>query len=405
MRGTIFRRGKAKNRWAIVLDRGYIVDPETGKKKRSQTWVSFKGTKKQAEDKCNELVGQVNRNEFVEPSKMTVGQWLDQWLEVKVKPHRRPHTYKSYSTVVERHLKPALGHILLQQLQAIDIERFHARQAKLKASSRQTHQAVLSNALKSAAKARLVQRSVASDVEGKPKAQRTTDDLIAQCWSAEDARAFLVATKSESPQVQAFFATALDTGARKGELHGLRWEDVNLDAGTLRIVRQLYHPGKRKVGEDGEVRIEPVFGDTKTKKPRTIDLGPDTVRLLREHRRKQLEVKMKNRDIYRDHGLVFACELRDPRDPGRELGMALSNSTLGSTVFSRLTKAAGVKRIKFHGMRHTCATLMLGAGVPVKIVSERLGHSNVMITLNTYAHVLPGMQKEAASQLGALLHG
>ncbi|MBS1818046.1 MAG: site-specific integrase, partial [Acidobacteria bacterium] len=163
--------------------------------------------------------------------------------------------------------------------------------------------------------------------------------------------------------------------------------------------------GKPMVGDDGEVRIEPTFGPTKTKRARTIDLGPETVRLLREHRRTQAELKMQNRNIYRDHGLVFARELREPRDPRGDLGMPLSDSTLGSTVFRRLTKAANVKRITFHGMRHTCATLMLAAGEPAKVVAERLGHSNVMITLNTYQHVLPGMQRAAATRLGALLHG
>lgn len=405
MKGTIFRRGKAKDRWTIVLECGYKIDAETGEKKRDQRWISFKGTKEQAEIHMADLIGKVARHEFVEPSKMTVGQWLDRWLDAKVKPSRRPHTYKSYSTIVARHLKPALGHIPLQQLQAMDIERFHAEHATLKASTRQVHHAVLSNALKSAVKARLVYRSVASDVEGKPKSAHMTDDLIAQCWSAEEARAFLAATKNESPQVQAFYDLALNTGARKAELHGLKWEDVNLDAGTLRIVRQLDHPGKPKASDDGEVRIVPVFGPTKTKKPRTLDLGPDTVRLLREHRRTQAELKMANRNTYCDHGLIFAREVREPRAPNGELGMPLPDSMLGSSVFKRLTKQAGVKPIKFHGMRHTCATLLLADGEVAKVVAQRLGHSNVMITLNTYQHVLPGMQKAAATRLGALLRG
>lgn len=237
MRGRVFKR--YKNSWAIVLDKGYRADAATGKKKRIQTWVAFKGTKKQADARCAELVAQGNRGEFVEPSKITLAQHLDRWLAVSVKPRRRPHTYKSYSTIVEKHLKPALGHIRLQQLQAADIERYYAEQTTLKAGTRQTHHAVLSNALKSAVKAKLVYRSVASDVDGKPHSQRTTDDLIRECWTAEEARSFLAATRGESVQVRAFYALALDTGARKAELHGLKWEDVNLEVGSLRIVRQL----------------------------------------------------------------------------------------------------------------------------------------------------------------------
>lgn len=403
MRGRVFKR--YKNSWAIVLDLGYRIDPKDGKKKRKQKWVAFKGTKKQADAKCAELSGQVYRKEFVEPLKITVGEWMTEWLETTVKPSSRPHTYKSYETTIRKHLKPALGDIPLQQLTATDIERYHAERPQLSAGTRQTHHAILSTALNEAVAKYLVFRNVAKIVKGKPHPDRTTDDLIANCWSVQEARAFLAATKSESAQVQAFYSLALDTGARKAELHGLKWEDVNLDTGSLRIVRQLDRRSKRDVGEDGEVRIVPDTGPTKTKRARTIDLGPETMRLLREHRRTQAELKMKNRDHYRDHGFVFACELRDPRDPQGELGMPLSFSTLGSTVFKRLIKAAGVRRIRFHGLRHTSATLLLGAGEPAITVANRLGHTDVTITLNTYGHVMPSMQQQAAARLGALLHG
>ncbi|MBS1819612.1 MAG: site-specific integrase [Acidobacteria bacterium] len=404
MRGTVIRRYKGS--YSIVLDLGYAVDAATGKRKRQQKWITFRGTKKQAEQHCNDLVGKANRKEFVEPSKMTVGEWLDHWLDVACKPpRRRPRTYETYRSTVDQHLKPGLGHLRLQELQAMHIERYHAERTHLSAGTRQLHQAVLTTALKSAVKARLLYRSVAADVEGKPHPHRTADDVIANCWTAEEARAFLAATKTEPLQTRTFFALALDTGARKGELHGIRWDDIDLDTGTLRIVRQLEDPGKVRRREHAGTKTEPAFGPTKTKRARTVDLGPDTIRLLREHKRAQAELKMQNRTTYRDYGLVFAREVRETKNLMGELGMPLPTSTLGGIVFKRLIAAAGVKRITFHGLRHTCATLLLNVGEPIKVVSERLGHTNVMITMNTYAHVMPGMQKAAATRLGALLHG
>jgi len=134
-------------------------------------------------------------------------------------------------------------------------------------------------------------------------------------------------------------------------------------------------------------------------------LSAETVALLRTHKQDQAALKMANRTTYHDFGLVFAKawgELRTRRDL---LGQPLQANNLGERSLDRLAKMAVVRRIKFHGLRHTCATLLLQAGVPVHVVAERLGHSDVNITLNTYAHVLPDMQRSAADRLGTLLHG
>jgi integrase len=174
---------------------------------------------------------------------------------------------------------------------------------------------------------------------------------------------------------------------RKGELCGLKWEDVDLDARKVRGVRQLASP---QLGEDGQ----PVFGPTKTGRVRTITIDSETAALLREHRKTQREAMMQRRSAHQDFGLVFT------RDDGEPLLM----NNLGQREYAKLITAAGVKAIKFHGLRHTCATLLLQAGTPVHVVSERLGHSKVSMTLEVYAHVLPDMQNDAAAALGALLH-
>jgi integrase len=136
---------------------------------------------------------------------------------------------------------------------------------------------------------------------------------------------------------------------------------------------------------------------------RTIDIAAETVELLRTAKAHQAAVKLRNRQHYHDHGLVFAKDWSEARH-GDTLGHPLQANNIGQREYARLIKAAHVRPIKFHGLRHTCATLLLAAGVPSKVVQERLGHRKIGTTLDTYAHVLPSMQRDAARQLAVLLH-
>ena len=158
-------------------------------------------------------------------------------------------------------------------------------------------------------------------------------------------------------------------------------------------MRQLIKPG-----------APPQLGPTKNGKPRTINLTPKTVDLLRQHKAQQAQMKLANRGTYQDFGLAFAKDWWGVRTHGQTLGHPLQSNTIGQGEFKRLIAQAGIKRIKFHGLRHTCATLLLQERVPVHVVSERLGHKRVEVTLGIYAHVLPAMQQDAASTLAALLH-
>jgi integrase len=244
-------------------------------------------------------------------------------------------------------------------------------------------------------KEKLITANVAVDLDGKPRRSREkSDEARLHAWTAEEAARFLDAAKNAGAQPAALYALALDTGMRKGELGGLRWENVDLAAGTVRVVEQIVTLGEK-----------PEFGPLKAGKPRTISLAAETVELLRTHKRMQAEVKLKNRTRYADHGLVFAKEWNDMRKRTDTLGYPLQLNNLGQREYAALIKAANVRRIKFHGLRHTCATLLLQAGEPVHTVSRRLGHSKVTMTLEVYAHVLPDMQKSAATTIGRVLYG
>jgi integrase len=239
-----------------------------------------------------------------------------------------------------------------------------------------------------------VTRNVASLVIGKPQWKRDHEDVARNVWDADEARKFLAAAKAAGAQPAALYAFALDSGARKSELCGLQWGDLDLEKGTVTFIRQLTKTGRA-----------PEFGPVKNGVPRTVDLAAETVELLKAHKRAQAELKMRNRTAYHDLGMVFAKEWGDLHGREDSLGLPLQSNNLGQREFARILKAAKVKTITVHGLRHTSATLLLKAGVPAQVVQQRLGHKRIEITLGIYAHVLPSMQQDAARRLGALLHG
>jgi integrase len=391
MRGTLKQRSPGS--WTLIIDLGYQVDPGAGTRKRKQKWITVRGTRQEAEKELTKLVGKQHDGQFVSPHKRTVGDWLDEWVEKAIKPPlRAPRTYEAYLGVIRDHLKPALGAIRLQQLRPLDVERFHA-ESKVSPATGQKHHAILSCALEAAVRADLVTRNVATLASNKPKQPEGHPDVLAHCWEAHEARAFLAAAKDAGAQAAAFYTLALETGMRKSELCGLKWSDLDA-AGRLTVQRQLVTLGP-----------EPTFGPVKNKTPRMLEVAPDTLALLKKHRQHQAEIKLANRTVYNDLGLMFAKEWHDALRRHDTLGDPLQTNNLGQREFARLIKASGVRVIKFHGMRHTCATLLLQAGVPAHVVQKRLGHKRIEMTLGIYGHVLPSMQQDAAARLSALLQG
>ncbi len=385
---------KRNGAWSVVLDLGWEQDPETGRRKRKQFRFSHRGKKIDAERKLNETLNHIFKREFVEPDKITLGQWLNIWLENNIKPPvKRLRTYESYRSIISTHLEPELGNIRLQELQAVDLEAYYRRKGKaLSQTSLEHHHAIISGALKSAQRKNYVIRNIAPLVENRPKKPDDQKDAREHCWDQEEVRTFLKAVEGFGAQANAFYALALDTGMRKGELCGLRWPSVDLETATVSVVEQLIKPGSK-----------PVFGPPKNGLNRTIKLSHNTVELLRAHRKIQNQLKLKNGIHYHDRGLIFAKGWNQMTRSKQSLGDPLQMNNLGQREFAQIIEAGGIRRIKFHGLRHTCATLLLKARIPVHVVSQRLGHKSVDITMNIYAHVLPSMQEEAAAEIGAIL--
>lgn len=395
MRGSIKQRNKGS--WSIRVDMGYetVTDPKTGetRRRRRQKRITVRGTKRQAEQKLSDLLSALQRNEYVEPSKTTFGEWLDEWFEMMAgRPDKwRDGTKDRYGTDIRKHIKPALGDVRLQELSPSDLQNYY-NASSLKGKTLQRHHTIISGALKAAHSFGYVTRNVAPLVPSKPKAEDSHGDVISNCWSAEEARKFLSAAADDSLQAHAFYTLALETGMRKGELCGLKWDDLDVAASTITVARTLLKPGRK-----------PKFGPPKNGKPRTIRLAPETMRLLKRHRLQQNERKMKNRPHYRDHGLIFAKDWEDMTRQTDCLGDPLQLNNLGQRQYARLIEAAGVRPIKFHGMRHTFATLALMNGTPPHVVQQILGHKRIEITLGIYSHVLPDQQEEVAAKMSAML--
>jgi len=392
MKGSIVKRSRTY--WALVVDLGRDANG-----KRRQRWHKFavppdkteKQADKLAQVALRKLLHQLDTNTYIDASKTTLIEYLRDWHTKVVIPLRRPETARVYRTMIEHHVsKSQIAVMPLQKLRALDLEAFYAT-LKLSASSVTVLHAVIHRALKTAVRDKVLAVNVAAAVNERP---RPSKDVAVgarlHCWSADDARAVLAAAKELGTQASAFYALAIDSGARKSELLGLVWLDVDLDAGTVLIARQL----------DTDA---PTWGPTKTKRARTVTLGTETIARLRAHRKAQRELMMANRTTYEDHGLVFAKQPEHLQTPAAKLGHPCHALVEGA--FTAITRAAAVKAIKFHGLRHTAATLLLQAGVPVQVVAQRLGHAQISMTLEVYAHALPDMQRDAAAKLGALLAG
>lgn len=402
MTAKLTRRSKDGKSWSVRIDMGYetVKDPVTGQlvRKRKQKRLTLRGTKKEVEQQLTSILAAMHKGEYVEPTKMTFGEWLDEWLTTII-ADKRPRTRETYRAEVENHIKPKLGDIPLQKLQATHLQRYYNEATTLagkplSAATKEKHHIIIHSALEAAVKLGLVARNVAKLVPSKPTKPDTPEDVLQNCWTAEEARRFLASLQDESLQVQAFYTLALETGMRKGELAGLKWTDIDFEAGTVTVARTLLKPGR-----------EPVFGPPKNGLPRTIALSKATLRLLKRHRAQQNERKLANREQYRDHGLVFAKDWEDMKRETDCLGDPLQINNIAERQFDRLQEKAGVRRIKFHGLRHTCATLALMAGWQPHEVQRLLGHKRVEITLQIYGHVLPDRKLQMAESMSRLLRG
>jgi integrase len=310
--------------------------------------------------------------------KQTLEQYLGHWLEV-VKPTIKPRTHRLYEMFVRVHIAPALGATTLSRLSPQQIQALYAGRlaAGLSSTSVQHVHYMLHRALDAALRLGLVQRNVSELID--PPRMRHHEMTV---LSPEQVRTFLATAKID--RYYALYVLALTTGMRQGELLTLKWRDVDLDGARLTVRATLQY-----VKGQGYV-----FTPPKTKRSRrSIALTSAAVDALRAHRQRQDIEREKLGTAWADHNLVFPNTIGRPLDGIRLL----------QRYFHPLLERAGLPRIRFHDLRHTAATLLVGKGINPKIVSEMLGHAQVAITLDIYSHVMPHMQEQAAAAMDSLL--
>ncbi|MFT9849263.1 tyrosine-type recombinase/integrase [Aneurinibacillus sp. REN35] len=358
MKGTVDKEGSS---WFYVVDLG---KDENGKRKRKKK-RGFK-TKKEAQQALTKLLHEVNSGTYVEPSGMKYGTYLHEWLEGK-KHSLSVQTFTMYEIYAKAHILPVLGHTQLDKLTPISIQKFvsNIRSKELADATVERIYSIVNASLNTAVKMQLIPKNVASLID-KPK--RNKNQLT--IWDVYQVNKFL-STAKESPYYMTFFL-AIMTGMRQGEILGLSWKDVDLNKGLLYITQTLAHNGKSII----------VGAKTKTS-VRSIALSPSTIDALKEHQ---------NNAGYNPYGLVVCSTTGTPVNPAN-----LRREWL------KLIKMSGIPQIRFHDLRHTHASLMLKQGEHIKVVSERLGHSKIQMTLDTYTHIMPNMQKEAASRFDNLI--
>jgi integrase len=346
----------------------WVAEVRTGAGQKRRT--VYGKTKAEVMEKLRQLHNDIASGISADVAHLTVGQWLTRWLEL-VKPTVEPNTYNPYERHVRLHITPYIGGLKLAKLTKSQIRGFYAALSEVGVSTALQRKVgtTLTIALNQAVNDDLLQGNPAMKVR-KPKAKKA--EIVP--LDPDQVTAFLTVAKSD--RLFALYLTALDSGARPGELFALLWSDVDLEGRYITITKSLEEI-------NGVLRLK----KTKTAKSRRrIDLSLETAIALDKHRKAMLA---------EGHiaGPVF-CDT---------CGGYLRNSNLRKNTFLPILGRAGLPHIRFYDLRHTCATLLLLADVPAKVVSERLGHSSITLTLDTYSHVLPTMQRRAADLMGQIL--
>ncbi len=362
--GNIYRR--ADGRWAARVSVGY----RNGK--RARRWVYGK-TRADVADKLRTAIQAHEQGLLPQPARQTVEQFLNRWLAESAKPRLRPRSFASYAQVIQSHISPHLGRTPLQKLAPQHVQAWlnfvHA--GGLSPRTCNYARAILRAALAQALRWGIVSRNVATLVEAPRVARHEIQPL-----TPDQARALLMTIRGH--RLEALVTVAIALGLRQGEALGLRWDAVDLDAKVLHVRTSL-----QRVDKQWHL-VEPKSARSR----RTLALPGIAASALRAHRVRQLEERLAAGSRWRENGFVFATGVGTPLEP--------SNVT---KAFKALLTKAGIREIRFHDLRHTAATFLLAQGVDPRTIMETLGHSQISLTLNTYSHVLPALQRDASERM------
>jgi integrase len=376
MKGHI--RERSPGNWAIVID---VRDPETGKRRRK--WHSFKGTKREAQIESSRLISAISGGAYIEPARMTVGQFLDRWLE-HIKPRVSPRTHERYGEIVRKNLNPLLGAVVLMKLRPMQISDAYTKALSggrrdgtggLSPTTVRYMHVILKASMGQAVRWQMLARNPVDAVDP-PKIERSAMRTYDLAQTAE----LIEATAGTRMVITVMLAVLC--GLRRGEIAALRWRNINLGAAQLAVTESAE-----------QTRAGVRYKQPKTGRARTVALSARVVNELRNRRAQQAqELQMLGIPLTDDAFVVARAD-----------GRPLQPRSITRQWYLLLSKHKALPRIRFHDLRHAHATHMLASGVHPKIASERLGHSKVGITMDLYSHVMPGMQEDAAARVDRAL--
>jgi len=369
--GSITRRGRKS--WRIKYD---LPRDETGT--RRIAYKTVKGTRKDAEREKRRLMTAIDKGIHVDPTALTVGAYLDSWLDDVAPASVAPKALERYRGLCRNQIRPYLGEKQLQKLRPADVAAWLQALGRTEISVRSIRHAhgVLRTALAHAAAVEIVERNVATVIKP-PKLARTEVEIL-NAEQIADALRML-----EGHSIYPIAALAIGTGARRGEIAALRWSDIDLGAATVRIGRSL----------------EQTKGSIRVKAPktaagrRTVTLPSFTVAALRDHRRQTLELRLQ----------LGIGALPDDAPAFGDIEGKLPDPSHITNSWRRAVKSRGLPRITFHSLRHSHASALIAAGIDVVTVSKRLGHASPALTLGVYSHLFENKDDQAAAAIDAAL--
>src|SRR5918995_683705 len=334
---------------------------------------------REVQRKLAEAMGDAARGVYTDDENMTVSRYMERWLEDTAKGDLGHRAYANYKLQIRRHINPAFARLKLSKLTAAHIQSLYAAKLRdgLKPSSVRYIHAVLHRALEQAVRFNLIPFNPASKVDPPKIRQEEIKPL-----DAEQARTFLQAAKGD--RHECLYVLSLTCGLRMGEALGLRWSDIDLDKGTLRVNRQIQ---RMRRDADSGASGTLVFSEPKNASKRTVDLPQRAVEALRSHRKRQLEEQLRAGAKWHDNGLVFTT--------GK--GTPLEAQNVVNRYFKPLLKRAGLPNIRWHDLRHTYATLLLARGTHPTYVQKSLGHASIQLPLARYSHWMPSMGRNTAN--------
>lgn len=374
MKGYIRKRGST---WEYTVD----LEPDvlTGTRKR-KTKSGFR-TKTECQKAMNALIYEIENGEYFEIEKSSLNDYLKNWLSTYAKLNLAPKTYSSYKEIIDKYITPKLGMISLEKLKPLHIQNFYTcclTEYKLSGTTTLYCHRILHVALNQAIKWQLIKTNPCNMVN-KPRKDRPEMNVL------DTNEVDLLLNRIKDLSLYMPVLLAVTTGMRRGELCGLKWENVDLDNGILYVKSQLQLI-------DNSKQLMPLKTAASKRK---IILLDHTIPILKVYKEKQEENKKIYGDNYNKENFVLSHIDGTPYDPDyitRNFARWMNT----------LSKELNIPKVRFHDLRHTHATLLLKAGANIKAVSERLGHTSVAMTLNTYSHLLPDMQMDAVTKLNEL---